>query len=159
MHNKKLPNWPLDIHKPNRPPLDPALTSKQWQQLEERGAKFVDVGETPMIAFAHEEDVEGRGVALSSRDSTVSACVASTVHGLIAIANASLSDNDRRKIHSMHVQVLYDAIDVLDESVGNDIGSAEMPTLMRIEVLTRLAEALESYLPPGNFRRPLLRHP
>jgi hypothetical protein len=113
--------------------IDPALTAEEWATVpwadrvtffacvEGTGLTIADGSPTPRVGIHVERD---------------------DLSALIALANAALPDSDPRKIRREWMRELRER--ALDHPIGVDNKSADIPD----PILTEIAAALESYLPP-----------
>ena len=123
--------------------IEPALSAKEWREQE-----FVDE--------------RGNGLSLDDRKNIPDALMMLTNDGIagfltnipatIALANEALQPDDRRKITPQKVRLLREFLAgwLKDHEVAARIGS-NSPTKVQREayrLVTELADALESYLPP-----------
>ena len=111
--------------------MKPAVTREQWAQF------FGEGGYTPLYATVVQRNHDGTFIVFPEGEGATFA--PHELPGLIALANAALPDDDKRKFRREHIAALRDA--TLRDVIGDE-------DTERTGVLRTLARALESYLPP-----------
>jgi hypothetical protein len=136
--------------------IEPALTSEEWRAIEDVECVDDDAPGNKVgieLVYGDPSDeltprIRVEDGKVSIRDG-VSETAEVPIAVVIAIANDALPDTDQRKITRDAVADLRYAAYMLMEVSREADSEAEMESLhARSDRLTRLADALESYLPP-----------